>query len=535
MRKAKKFKRLLFQTPERKRSMIYLLFLSLVYGFIISSVINGLALETDFLLYSLSLSFLVFYLPPLFYGSVAVYGLKFIDRHGYTLSIFNQLVLFFGITLSLLQGPFLLLLTGFIYSLNILVVCGITERKGLVPLFFPLLYIIPVFFSLGYFASFVVNWFGLLYLILLGVVTLLTVHFIDYIFRLNVEKTPVLSLISAYLNSRPLSLPSEINIDAPLQRLFFSSDEDVVIEIPELHPGPVKEIGGGNLAQGLIELRNENGRGYFWHTPCSHEEDPTEFNIPNSVFQKDSDPDFSQGLSKMVKIEKEPFKIYGQRTEDFYLIFIDGESENDFKPEIFHEIKKREEKEIIFVDTHTHTPFERDKILHEGEKRAKILKEAVSELIEDLEQGDLYQLQSSFSVSEDMRSMVLVEEVNDEKYLFVTLNSNGMSQDLMKWLREMESDFDEVIFLTTDTHHSIHFLTEEEKIDREEIKELIEEARGKTEETMIGFSESVLDNVGVLGKEYHVLESSANIMVHLFSALIGAIYFIFSIGFFLFF
>ena len=532
MHASKKFKHLLRRAPEPITLVVSLIFLSLVYGFIISFLTNGFSLQVSFFLYLFSLSFVVFCLPALLYGLITVHVVKFIDRHGYLLSIFNQTSLFIGLLLSLSHSTFLLFFVGIIYSVNILAICAMTERKTVVPLFYPIIYILLVFFGLSYFASFAVSWLSLLYLLILGVITLILVHFVDYIFKLNAKEVSVLSLVSAYMKNKPLTLPEGFNRNTLLQRLVFSSDEDVEIDLPGLHPGPVKSIGGGDLAQRLIELRNKDSKGYFWHVPSCHEEDPTRSDISQIIFEEEADPNFSKGLSKMLKIESGPFEVYGHRAEDFYLIFIDAEGENDFRPEIFEEIRQNYEDKIVFVDLHNHPPFEQGKILHSCEKEAKILKEAVSNLIEDLRDEPLQQLKSSTYVSKDERFMVLLEEINGEKYLFVTLNTNGISRSFLDQLKKIEekNDFDEVLFLTTDTHHSIHFVIEEGKIDQGEIEEAVQDAKEETKDTKVGLSESFLEGVGVLGREYHAMESSANIIVHLFSALLGAIYFIFFIG-----
>lgn len=527
------FKGILFKSPHPKTSIVSMILISFLFG-TLSTIFQIFTFGLE-LPYSTLATSAFFILPSAIYGLLTNHIVEnFYKRRAFLLAILNKTLIFFGIILSSLFQPFLLFLLGFSYTINVLSIAGISSRKNLIPLLFPLLYFVPIISALhlGEFFTFTVPMIALF--ISVGAANLSLIHLADYLFQLNLQ-TSALDLFSSFMNNKEKKLDFGTEINAPVQTLKLKNESgDYTISIPWLHPGPSKRMGGGSLSRSLTENLNkkEGEKGYFWHFPSSHEEDPCDPNIAYEIL-KENTSEISEYRSKATKLLKksgESFEIFGQKFEDIYLIFLNLEEIDDFESEIFRNIRDYTDKKVIFVDMHHHEPSETGKILLREEEKAEKISQEIINLLEDLEKENEHSMKLGMDISESMDHMVLVLEVKDERYLFLTLDRNGIPAELDKKLETYREDlrFDETLLLTTDTHESFKFLDKNEEIDIPS-SDLITKVLESVSEGEVGLHESTIKDVKVLGKKSYHFESTVVLTMHvlpILMALIHLIYFL---------
>ncbi len=536
MKDAGKFRKILFNSPKPRNSIVLVILLGFIFGFLLSSL-DILVLHSNFLL-SFLLSSFFFILPALVYALLTNYFIEnFYKRRAFLLSLLNQFFVFVGILLFAYFEPLLLFFLGFAFSINVLSVSGVSGRKGPVPLIYPLVYFTPLISVLHFMEIYSFTAFRSIAFFGVGVGILFSIHLVEYFFRLNVQAS-ALKIFTSFLNEEASSLSSGSEMDALIQTLRFRTENgENVISLPELHPGPLRFMGGGSMSSSLIKSLNEDSgkekKGYFWHAPSSHEEDPCDPDTINRIFEKSisGEPEYKEKATKILRKENDSVEIYGQRFDDIYLIFLNVRKVDDYDTFIFHNIRQNTGKKIVFVDMHHHEPVEEGGILSGDEEEAEILSREVLELLDDLEEEEEYQMKLGMEVSEDRKFMALVEEVADEKYLFLTMDRNGIPRKLGEKLSDIEKGkrFDKTIFLTTDAHQSSEFLDNREEFQLPPA-DLIEKASGKMEKSQVGLIEEELEDVKVLGKNSYFFEASVNFVLHLFPILLILVYFFFSLA-----
>lgn len=533
MKDAPKFKKILFKSPKPSNSLISLILFGFVFGFT-SSFFDVLVFHPNFLL-SFLLSSLFLMLPAVAYGLLTNYLIEnFYKRRAFLLSLLNELLLFIGLLLSAYFESGLLFFLGFTFSINVLSIAGVSGRKGPVPLFYPLIYFIPLLLILHFGEIYPLTAFRGIAFFGVGFGTLFSIHIVEYFFHLNVQAS-ALKIFTSFLNEDVCSLDFGTEIDALIQTLRLKTgNEESVISLPWLHPGPLRYIGGGSMSSSLIDSLNgdqeEERNGYFWHVPSSHEEDPCDPVTIERIFDKSlsEEPDYKEEATRILKKENECMEIYGQRLDDVYLVLLNVRKVDDYEISIFRNIREKAGKKIVFVDMHHHEPEEEGGILLRGGKKAEILSQVILELLDDLEKEKEYQIKIGMEVSGDRKFMTLVEEVADEKYLFLTMDRNGIPKKLKEKLRDIEKGkrYDRTIFLTTDAHKSSEFLDEDEEFHLPSA-DLIDKASSKLKKAQVGLHEGELKDVKVLGKESYSFEASVNFSLHLFPILLVLVYFLF--------
>ncbi len=533
MKDAPKFKKILFRSPKPRNSLVLVTVLGFVFGFI-SSSFDVLIFHPNFSL-SFFLSSLFFALPAVAYGLLTNYLIEnFYKRRAFLLSLLNELLFFIGLLLFAYFEPILLFFFGFTFSINVLSIAGVSGMKGPVPLFYPLIYFLPLLLILHLGGVYSLTAFRGIAFFGVGAGSLFSVHLVEYFFHLNVRAS-ALEIFTSFLNEEVSSLDFGTEIDALVQTLRLKTEnEESMISLPWLHPGPLRYLGGGSMSSSLVDNLNEvpeEGRnGYFWHVPSSHEKDPCNPATIEKIFEKSlsGEPDYKEKATRILKRENESMEIYGQRFDDIYLVFLNVKKVDDYEISIFQNIREKTGEKIVFVDMHHHEPEEEGGILSRHEKRAEILSRVILELLEDLKEEKEYQIKIGVEVSDDRRFMTFVEEVADEKYLFLTMDRNGIPEKLKEELMDIQRgrEFNRTIFLTTDAHRSSEFLDKKEEFQLPP-ENLIDGAYSKLKEGKVGLLEEVLEDVRVLGKYSYSLEASVNLLLHLFPILLGLVYFLF--------
>lgn len=507
----------LFNAPGYKKSFFLVGSSGLVYSYILSLLYFSYSL-IDFLFttffFLLSTFFYVFYLYLLFDN--------FYKKRAFLNGFLNQSMFF--LTLLLFRYEFSFIFLGLIYSLNYYTICLVTGKQGLKALFSPWIYLFVALALFKLFLSYPLLessfYFKISAILLFGFSSFFLIYLVERIFRLSYPYSPI-SFFSAYINREKVVLPEGVEILATFRKLIFrnkqSNKMSTTIGIPWLHPGPLANIGGGSLSRKTIEWLNseEFGHGFFWHAPCSHEEDPTDPDVFRKLTKEGSKNYYSK-ISKLYKVEKNPFKVYGHRFGDKYLVFIEGDAD-DYDISIFRELEKKLDRKIIFVDSHQNSPLIRSTPLSSYEEKTDILRECVIDLVSKLENTDQYKFKSSSYVSDNYEYMVLALEVDDEKYLHITFDTDGLHREFRNklWKIEKNLSFDHVSLITTDTHESFYSIFSQENIDISNLVRVSRKIMDRLEKSKIGLYERK-EKTKVLGKHYYLIETSAKWMIYMF-------------------
>lgn len=522
------FERINFRAPGPKSSIIGIVILGLVFGFL-GSFFGVLSFFESFWFSWLSgFSFFVF--PALFYGFFLDFCFDRSEpRRTFLMSLVNMVFLFCGLVFLGVFENFFLFLVGIIFSINVIGFAGINSRIGVLALVVPLVYFGSVFSILHFSTVFIFSVFQIGAFLGLGVGSLLLVYFVEFFFRTIVPVSAV-ELFSNFLNRERMSLNFGIETDVLVQGLFFESDgERFVVCVPRLHPGPLRGVGGGSLSSDLIDGLNdeceEGVSGYFWHVPSSHQVNPSDPGISDDVLDEcfSKDPEYYDKCTKILETDDSQIKIYGQRFGDNYIIFLNIKEADDFKNTIFKKIREETGKKITFVDMHQLQPQKQGGLISSQEPLAGKIQQETLDLLEKLEQAEEYEIKTGVEISEDRKNMALVEEVGDEKYLILGMNRNGLPDPLREELKMFESDFDKVLSLTTDSHKTTEFLDEYDENDSPS-QELVKMAEKNLEPVKIGLVESWLENVKVLGKDAYNFATAINYSVFSFPVLLALLY-----------
>jgi len=556
MKEMEKFRRLVHRAPDYKKSITAILSLGIIYGWL-----TYLTIYRDLALFSpqrpLSIGLIVYVVPAIIYGFLTSFLLQnFKKRRAYLLSLINETTLFVGVVLLLAISRehlfnFIWWWMGLIYSFNVLSLLGIFGSHGklkslVYPLIFPGL-VFPSLFSI--YGIYIVSKSALLFrsllLLGLGIILLLVIHFIDFLFNFSLrksERVPLLDLVSSFITKQSMSLDSlgtEVNV--LLQGLKLRRQEDkremAKIAIPWLHPGPIQSIGGGFLSTAIIDRLND---GFFWHIPSSHTYDPTNLNFLNQLETKLKDEGETKSkLTKMVTVrgrdaeikqvndgrgknflEEDEWQIHGQRLEDVYLIALDLPDQDDYDLAIFKNIKDRLGEKIVFVDTHNHA-HTRYNVMQFSSARAEALEKGIIRLIDKLKQKQAYDFEAGIALAEEM--MGLTFKVEEERDLYLTLNRNGLTSELKRDVAEVVNnyDFDNALVMTTDAHTSVKL--PDNSFSQDKIKNVIDRTLDMFPANL-EYIENRLENISVLGGNYRSVENSISILSHLFILFLLIIY-----------
>lgn len=526
MKKVARFEKILFQSPPPWKSVLLILISTFLYGAVLR-----LDLGVGGFYGILYASIVLFAVPSLIYGLISSVSVKnFYRGRAFLLSFINQTFLFLSLISINLDPSVSLFLLGFLYSLNILSLIAASSEKGPLPLLFPLLYFIPVGYLLSHYGIFAVSQIRIISFLCLGIATWISVRIVDYFLSLNMPEISAVSLLSSFINGEPRKIGGGKPVSVLLNAIDFRGPDDFIVVVPWLHPGPMGSIGGGSMSPSIIEKLNSNGSGYFWHVPTSHEDNPTDPAVSDGIVErtKNGKFDFAQRSTRLLKESAEDMRFYGQRFGEFYLIFVDVNGVDDFEKSIFEEIRESTGKKIIFVDVHDHLPLTGEKVLLKNDERSERMGKTVFGLLERLEKEEEHQVRAGKSVSDDGSAMALIEDIGGEKYLFITVDRNGLTEELVEYFEKFrDGSFDEVIVLTTDTHESVSFLRDPKESSCEEIQDNVDSAANSMEKVEIGVLEEKMEDLEVMGKDAHVLEASVSFLIHLFLLHLLIIYFSF--------
>ena len=431
-----------------------------------------------------------------------------------------------------------------IFACDFLVLWGVTQIKLkyaiLISFLQPLITFILLLITSNIGIEFALGIFGTLFkLIVACLIFLISIYFFVKIIEAPMKKSfnfSVLKLLSyfiAHMNEKLLlieelfdSMGEEIETLVGIVSFRRKDGSDKALFLsPYVHPGPLGNIGGGNMPTRLAER-------FPQFTMVAHGPSTHDFN-PVSVSEIDKiEESVKQGLSKIeYSSYGSTFKRYSYKTANIGVQFFNkgmlmlstfapsGSDDIDFSVGLSVMIESEKilhTENNIFVDCHNSFNPEKGKV-SPGNPEVFELLETVN-IIEkqDLKypikigcnQHDCYGFDRKDGIGESkLKTMVI--EVNNQKTAFVLFDSNNMEHGFReKILKEAKTWdlIDEIEVMTTDTHfvntlsngyNALGITKQEEYINA--IKESIELAIDDLEEVYVGCKIEKINNLKTMG------------------------------------
>ncbi len=530
------FKKIIFKIPSTRKLLPAIIGLGFIYStlfYISSQIFTPVQIGPIFVPL---IAVLVFILPTITSGELLHRFLPDYPRKwGYFLSLSNQTILF----------VFSLILTGAnnfanawnvfwisllsVYLSNLLVLLltvgyDYVKRVAVLSFVQPLALLAFFHLSLGTLMQFSagiylknIGFLGATAVALLGAMLIF-----EYLMWVNVSNISVLKLTSALLQKKQEALDLGYPTKPDVQNLEIENEKDSMsVSIPWIHPGPLEGFGGARITTDIIEALNEKGKGFFLHVPSTHKSDPTDPEDSRKILEAMEEPEKDDRASKMVKKDySEGLTFYGRRIDGKNIVYMDASDfghYDDYELSIFREIIDPEE--TIIVDLHNHEmtsdAAEREVAWYNTETAEK-LRNDLLDFLDELEKLELHPYEAGFETDpEGVPRMALVEKVGDQETLLFGIEGNEAGEELLELDDEYSQRFDEALVFTTDTHRSIHELSNDRQVEPDRLKEVVEKAAKTVSPGKIGFTNSQAERMCLLQEDFSGLTFSINILVRL--------------------
>ena len=524
------FKKVIFHLPELKKTAALFVLLGSVYSVISFFMINEFLTDAINIFSVPLFAVMVFIVPGVIASELYCFVLPGYPRKwGYFLSLVNQLIIFlFGVLLTFSddfavawQVIWLGLVTLYINNFFILVLSvgpDYLRRISVLSLVQPVMILGAFHFVLGRFLriGFLDYMTNFLVVFGAGLVLLLSVYLTEFLVGSNVSNISMLNLAAALLQNKQEKLDLGREVRPEVQTLEIENRSGrKIFAVPWLHPGPLEGFGGGQITSRVIEELNSDGdEGFFLHVPSNHEMDPSDPEDSGKVIKALEKPGKTSKASELVTRDYGDCLLYGRNLENGKIIYMDHRNFDDYESSIFDDILDKEE--VILVDLHNQEKGSRLGEMRFGTAEADKLRETLRDFIEHLEGQKLCEYRAGFSMKYGSKpSAALVEQVNDQKTLFFGIEGNDSSQDLLDLRDQFGKSFDEVMLFTTDTHASIHDLASDKQVEKEEVRETVEQALSDVSAASIGITCNRSETMKFLKDDYYGLIYTINILVRL--------------------
>ncbi|MFB6208397.1 MAG: DUF2070 family protein [Candidatus Nanohaloarchaea archaeon] len=534
------FKKIVFSIPPLRVTFALILLSGTVYAalfYYLLSLFTSFPVETGIIpLFAV----LLFILPVLVSSELFHWILPDYPREwGYFLGLVNQLFLF--VYFSILTGAdnlvnaWHLLWLGLItvYLVNVLVLLaslgkGSFKRILLGSLVHPLLVIlgfryltldlieIPLFAYLESFA------------IMLVAVTVLYIALktLDYLIGSNLSTVSGFELTSGILQKSQEALDLGYEARPEVQTLKIKNREsETRIAVPWIHPGPLEGFGGGKVTRRIIDYLNSGGEGFFFHVPSSHLSDLADPDDVERIMDALDEPEGVSQASKLVKRDYGEVTFYGRNFGDKKIVFFENRTEiDDYEMAIFREVVDHEK--VVLVDLHNHLDEGKRETLNYNTEKAEQLRGYYRDFLEYLEEQPQKDYSAGFATEVNGYPVfALTEEVDGQSTLLFGVEGNGITRELIELEEELEEEFDEVMFFSTDTHASVHQLAKEKAPGKEDVRQVVLDAVEKVSPAMIGMAFNRSKTVKLLQEDYLSLIFSINILIRLAPITLILLYF----------
>lgn len=528
------WKKVIFSIPSLKKIIAGTLVLGCIYS---GLVYLGLKFFTSIILEPFIIPFIavfLFILPTLVSGELLH---KFIPDYprkwGYFLSFCNLNILF--IYSMILTGA-----NNFINAWNVLWIALTTvylsnflvlmltigydyiKRISLLSFIQPLMILSAFHFFLGrtlevplfiYLTNFGVVIFA-------GIILLLALLTTELFIKSNVENVSVIELVAGLLQKRQEKLDLGYSARPDVQTLEIQNESDkATIAIPWIHPGPIEGFGGGEITTKLIEALNQEDKGFFFHVPSTHKSDPANPEDYKKILDVVESPETVSKASKLLKKQYGDVILYGRKLNGKKIIYMDASdlgNYDDYELAVFREIIDPEE--TIIIDLHNHErelQGERQEVWYNTET-AELLRGYVLDFLEELEDEEVHDYNAGFDVdTKGTQVFSTVEEVDGQKTLLFGIEGNEAGEEMQRLEEEYKQEFDEVVMFTTDTHRSIHELSQEKQVEPDRVRETVKKSLENISPAHIGFTSRKAEKMRLLKDDYSGIVFSINILTRL--------------------
>lgn len=509
-------KRFVFMPPDPRKLAAGIVFLGILLGSV-SVFFLSPSSSLGVNLVGAAVASIFFYVAPSLLSAEFTAFLGNLSRRWtYVMSVLDQFTVFFfsfmiPFTESVGEAWQLLWLgLATVYLINLLMVLVARGGKNiLVSVSLPLIYPVWTLAAFHLFIGRLVGIPGSLYVqnfvlfIISAFLLLLTMFLYDVIIGSNISLS-AFDFSSAVILHEDLALEEGVETDVHHQSFRVENGSGTTYNVPWVHPGPLEGIGGGRLTSVLIDEDS-----FMFHVPSYHTinlSDPEDMHL----FEQPPEPELEEEASRMLKVEREGFTLYGRRYGNGKLVFVQNRNIDDYDPEIAYSLKE-EHPELCLVDLHNQMDGEAEKWLQTRDPDVQVFRDAVDEMVERLEGEELEDYRAGSGGNTEYRA--LVEEVGDQKVCILGINGND-APPLLRDLEE-ELEFDHTLVFTTDSHANAIEMADPREYSREDLENAVEEAEENVSDAEAGFGEEVVEDVKVLGKDYEALITTMNVMTRL--------------------
>lgn len=533
------FKKVIFSIPELRKILAVITGLGIIYSVITHFSFSAFADQALSWVIIPFLALFVYIAPAIASGEVLYRFLPDYPRKwGYFLAMCNQAILFiFSLVLTASNSIittwniiWLGLISVYLSNFFVLLLSVGYEnlRKiSLSSLVQPLLILAAFHVFLGRYLQIPVSLYLLNFGFLLVMGLLLVIAFLmfDYLIGSNVSNVSVLQLASGLLQKRQEALDLGFPATPDVQTLSIKNKaSDLTVSVPWIHPGPLEGFGGGKITTHIIDAINDEGEGFFFHVPSTHQSDPADPRDTGKIVDAMEKPETGTKASKMVKKEYENAIFYGRSFGDQNIVFIEIDGFDDYEIGVFKDVIDLEKTTIVDLHNDDFDEGERGIMYYETSMADK-MRERMREFIKAVEGLEQHKYTAGFEVEiGDPSVMALIEEIDNQRTLMYGIEGNGSSQNLRDLEKEFERDFDEVLLFSTDTHSSIHEMATKEQIKKSRIRKIVQKASSKVSEASIGLSHGEADRMKLLRQDYASLIFSINILIRLIPLTLALFY-----------
>jgi len=449
-------------------------------------------------------------------------------KWGYFLSLVDQFIIFMFSVLLTFSDTFpiawnviwLGLTTLYINNFFVLVLSvgpDLKRRISLLSLIQPALILTGFHIALGRFLEISALSYATNFLVVLGaaLVLLLTIQITDFLVGSNVSNISMFELASALLNNKQEKLDIGRAVRPDIQTLELKNSSGLKrIAVPWIHPGPIEGFGGGQITADIIEKLNETGEGFFFHVPSCHQMDPSDPEDSEKVISALEKADKTGKASKLYSEEFMDCKLYGRVFGDQKIVYMDHKGFDDYDSSIFEE--EIDKDKVTVIDLHKQPKGSRLGEMRYGTQQAEKIRNNLREFIDELDELPQEEYNAGFQKSEGLKhDMAMVEKVGGQKTLLFGIEGNDTSDELVELEKEFRGSFDDVLLFTTDTHASVHDLSDEKQIIKGDLRNTVEKAAQDVSPASLGLSNRKAEEMNFLKDDYFGLIYTINILVRL--------------------
>ncbi|MCD6513046.1 MAG: DUF2070 family protein [Thermoplasmata archaeon] len=241
-----------------------------------------------------------------------------------------------------------------------------------------------------------------------------------------------------------------------------------VMNVNTAHPGPIGEVGGGNMPQKISRFIGCNNF-IMPHGASIHDLNPVTTNEVKKLADKIASSLNGENVrvSKSIKVEGD-VEVLAQRFGD-YLLIAETSSKygaEDIDPSVAFLLEEKIKNEgyggLIFIDSHNNLPDKRDETLIYSLKYQSI-EDSVLKAASLLKQASLFTPSVGIGKYKDigidegvgpMGIISLVIDVGNQKTAYTVIDGNNMVKGVRNKIIEKLSEFvDNVEVMTTDNHY----------------------------------------------------------------------------------